>query len=384
MAPLGGSVAGDVRRGPAFGVNWLAAPVLLSACYQVIVLLAAARRIKPQRTRSGFAPPVSILKPVHGGEAGFYRAIASHAEQQYPEFEILFGVRDPHDTALADIHRLASEFPHVPIRIVTAIEQTPNGKTGALAALAAAARHPILLINDSDITVEPGYLNTVVAPLREPSTGLVTCLYRARSASFPARCEALGIATDFAPSVLVARLLGVAEFALGSTMVFRAADLRRIGGFEAFPDYLADDYQLGLRITQLGLRVALADMVVETNLGAGSWRDVWKHQVRWSRTVRVSRTSGYYGYIATQTSFWALVACLGGAWRPALAVVIIRILAGVAVGGGVLRDREVVRYWWLIPLRDLFGFAVWAAGLTGNTVEWRGQKLRVSNEGRIH
>ena len=166
-------------------------------------------------------------------------------------------------------------------------------------------------------------------------------------------------------------------------MVFRASDLRRIGGFEAFQDYLADDYQLGLRITQLGLRVTLADAVVETNLGAGRWRDVWKHQVRWSRTVRISRTSGYYGYITTQTTFWALIACLGGAWRPALACVGLRIITGVAVGAVVLRDPKVVRYWWLMPLRDLFGLAVWAAGLTGNTVEWSGQKLRVSNDGRI-
>lgn len=369
-------------------MNWLAAPVLISACYHAVALIAGLRRMIARSMiarsgRTGFAPPVSILKPIYGADAGFYNAIASHAKQQYPEFEILFGVRNPEDSALPHIRRLAAEFPHVPVRIVTAMEQTPNGKTGALAALAAAARHSILLVNDSDITVEPGYLNTVVAPLREPSTGLVTCLYRARATSFPARCEALGIATDFAPSVLVARLLGVAGFALGSTMAFRAADLRRIGGFEAFPDYLADDYQLGLRITQLGLRVELADAVVETNLGAGTWRDVWKHQVRWSRTVRVSRTSGYYGYIATQTSFWALIACLGGAWRPAMTAISIRILAGVVVGAGVLRDRQVVRYWWLIPLRDLFGFAVWAAGLTGRTVEWRGQKLRLSRDGRI-
>ena len=149
-------------------MNWLAAPVLLSACYHALVLIAAARRRIKRPQPIDFAPPVSILKPVHGGGAGFYQAIASHAEQRYPEFEILFGVPDPDDSALADIRRLAVEFPHVPMGIVTEIERTPNGKTGALAALAAAARHPILLVNDSDIAVEPGYLNTVVAPLLFP------------------------------------------------------------------------------------------------------------------------------------------------------------------------------------------------------------------------
>ena len=141
-----------------------------------------------------------------------------------------------------------------------------------LAELARHARHPVLVVNDGDIFVPPGYLDAVVAPLADAGTGLVTCLYRAHGGSAATRMEALGIATDFAPSVMVARLLGVAEFALGSTMAFRAETLRAIGGFETIFDYLADDYQLGRHIHQLGLHIVFADVVVETNLGAGSWR----------------------------------------------------------------------------------------------------------------
>src|SRR5208282_5852983 len=145
--------------------------------------------------------------------------------------------------------------------------------------LARVARHPVLVINDSDIVVERDYLRRVVAPLERPKIGLVTCLYRATGASWPARWEALGIATDFAAGMLVARAIGIAEFALGSTMALRAADLERIGGFAAIGDYLADDYQLGRHITELGYRIVLARAVVETRLSGETWTDVWRHQL---------------------------------------------------------------------------------------------------------
>jgi ceramide glucosyltransferase len=197
------------------------------------------------------------------------------------------------------------------------------------------------------------------------------------------RAEALGIATEFAPSVLVARLLGVAEFALGSTMVFRAEDLRAIGGFEAIADYIADDYQLGARITGLGRRVEFSHVVVETDLGGESWRETWRHQLRWSRTIRVSRSSGYYGYVVTHATLWSLVAFAFGQWWAGTAALAVRMAAGIAVAGGILRYRPIARDWWMIPLRDLFGFAVWLAGLSGSGVYWRGRRLTLHSDGRL-
>lgn len=365
-------------------MNWLALPAIGAAAYYVLALVAAARwRPRHAGEAGGALPPVSVLKPVHGRDPEFYEAIRSHALQNYPEFEILFGLSDPRDPALKDIVRLRAEFPDVPISVVPVETSAPNTKAGVLAELAGQARHPVLLVNDSDIRVEPDYLRSVVAPLFEPGVGLVTCLYRATGDSLPARAEALGIATEFAPSVLVARLLGVAEFALGSTMVFRSGDLRRIGGFEALADYLADDYQLGRRINQLGLRIEFAPVVVETGLGGGSWRDVWRHQVRWSRTIRVSRTSGYFGYVVTHATLWGLAALAAGQWWPGAAALGVRMLAGVLVGAGVLGDRHVLTRFWMIPLRDLFGFAVWLAGLFGDQVFWRGKRLRLNADGRI-
>ncbi|MBI4876986.1 MAG: glycosyltransferase, partial [Acidobacteria bacterium] len=297
--------------------------------------------------------------------------------------EILFGAGDPRDSAIADIERLQAEFPQRTIRLLVSESRAPNRKTGVLADLARAARHPVLLVTDSDIRVEPGYLRRIVRPLACPEIGLVTCLYRASAGSLPGHWEALGIATDFAPSVLVAPLAGVREFGLGATLVFRAADLERIGGFEALADYLADDYQLARHITQLGKRAFLAKPVVETFLGDQTWSSVWRHQVRWARTIRVSRGDGYLGLPVTHAGVWAAVAAAFGLWWVALPLAALRIAAGLAAGWGVLRSPLVLRAWPLIPLWDLWAFAVWCAGLCGRTVEWRGVRLRLNREGKI-
>ena len=363
-------------------MNLLALPAVLAGFYQLLALAAAIRRLRERPAAGGYLPPVSLLKPVHGRDPGFREAIRSHAAQDYPEFEILFGVRDSSDPALSDIEWLAAEYPHRAIRVVEAKEKFPNAKVGVLAALARQARYGVLLVSDSDITAGPGYLRDVVAPLQDPGAGMVTCLYRARATSWPARFEAIGISSDFAPSVLVARMLGVSGFALGSTMVFRAQDLERIGGFEAIGDYLADDYQLGRRIAELGRSVALAGAVVETHLPGVSWAEAWRHQLRWSRAIRVSR-SGFYGYAITNAAVWSILACAAGDWAVAAAAMAIRMAAGLLTGARVLGDRQLIRYWFLIPLRDLWGFAVWLAALSGDTVEWRGIKLRLGKDGRI-
>ncbi|HXB66898.1 MAG TPA: bacteriohopanetetrol glucosamine biosynthesis glycosyltransferase HpnI [Candidatus Acidoferrales bacterium] len=383
---------------------WLAAlPALAAAAYYLLVIVASVKWGRGPRAGDqgpgaagrgpGIVQPLSILKPVHGRDPQFYEAIFSHAAQEYPEFEILFGCGDPADPAMEDIRRLTHEFPQRRIEVAIVPTGAPNAKVGVLAELAKRARYPLLLVNDSDIVVEPGYLMAVTAPLADPGIGLVTCLYRGAAESWAGRLEALGIATEFAPSVLVARLLGVAEFALGSTMVFRAEALRRIGGFEAIANYLADDYQLGRHISQLGYRIVFAPFVVETDLGAESWAQTWRHQLRWSRTIRVSRPSGYYGYGVTHATVWALVAMAAGYWGAGpvvigpvvigLAAFGLRMLAGVLVGAVILKDRNVFKDWWLIPLRDLLGFAVWVAGLFGNRVQWRDRELRLRPDGRI-
>jgi len=212
---------------------------------------------------------------------------------------------------------LIESFPERRLRLVAVSTRAANGKVGALADLAREARYPLLLVNDSDIHVPPDYLRRIVGPLEDPAVGMVTCLYRAASDDWPGRWEALGIATDFAAGVLVAPLVGVREFGLGSTLLFRAVDLEAIGGFAALADYIADDYQLAKRITELGRRVLLSRQVVTTWLSGRTWGEVWRHQVRWARTIRVSR-GAYLGLPLSNASLWALVAVAAGGWWAAL------------------------------------------------------------------
>lgn len=354
----------------------ITAGCLVAIGYQLFALLATLRFLSRSDPEPGFAPPVSILKPVHGRDPEFAEAIRSHAAIDYPDFELLFGAAELDDPAVPEIRALGAG------RLIPGRVFTKNGKVGRLIDLAAEARHGVLLMNDSDIRVEPDYLRRVVAPLADPDVGIVTCLYRARAKHWPAIFEAIGIATDFAPSTLVAPFVGVKEFGLGSTLVFRRSDLEAIGGFEVLADYIADDYQLAKRITQLGKRVHLSKTIVETSLQGESWREVWAHQVRWHRTIRVSR-GAYAGLFVTQASTWALIAALAGLWTIAAATLAARYTMALGAGVGAMRCPLTGRYWFLIPARDWFGTAIWIAGLFGDTVDWRGTKLKLRPDGRI-
>jgi len=343
---------------------------LIAGGYQLFAIFACLFR---KKQISGPGSLASVLKPIRGLDKGFREAIASHVDLAG---ELLCGVASLDDPAVAVLR----EFPSV--RIVECHTKTPNAKVGVLQDLAAAAKYSILVVNDADIRVEYDYLPRVTAPLLDPEVGLVTCLYRPIGETFAARFEGLGVSTDFAPSTLVARLVGVTEFAMGSTMAFRLNDLARIGGFVAIADYLADDYQLGHRLHALGLKCVLSDVIVETHLGGG-WLDVWRHQIRWARTIRVSKLLGYLGLPVTFATLWAVVALLVGRYDLAVVLLALRMAMAIVSGWFVMRSRDVLRLFWAIPLRDLFGVAVWAVGSFGNTVMWRGKRLRLDRDGRI-
>lgn len=354
-----------------------------AALYQLLAIVAVLgqRRKKPKATSQ--QQPVSILKPVYDRDAGFYDAIRTHAVQKYPDFEILFGLRRPDDPAREDIERLIREFPNVAVRAILCTTSTPNMKVGSLIDLAREARHPILIVNDSDISVPPDYIPHVTAPLSDSGIGLVTCLYRAEVDDWPSRFEALAIATDFAPSTLVAQLFGVSDFGLGSTLAFRRADLERIGGFEAIADYIGDDYQLGHRLHALGLRNIISEIVVSTRMSSGSWLGAWRHQVRWARTVRLSGGAGYAGLPITNASLWVVIAAVFGIWCIALPLLALRLGMAILCGAVLLGSRDVLKYCYAVPVRDLWGLGVWAAGLVGRTVYWRDRRLTLDGEGKI-
>ncbi|HLW76624.1 MAG TPA: glycosyltransferase, partial [Bryobacteraceae bacterium] len=261
---------------------WIA---ILAGAYQLFAILVCALARGQRAEGRGRAQSVSILKPIRGAEPGLREALRSHSDLD-GDYELLCGVADPEDPALAIIR----EFPKA--RAIVSPIKTANAKVGVLMGLAAEAKHPILIVNDADVRVERDYLTRVTAPLADPRVGVVTCLFRPLGSTFAARFEGLGVSTDFAPAALIARQVGVDEFAIGATMAFRRSELDRIGGFASIADYVADDYQLGMRIHRLGFKCVLSDVVVESGLG-GHWREVWAHQVRWARTIRVSKTLGY-------------------------------------------------------------------------------------------
>jgi ceramide glucosyltransferase len=332
-------------------------------------------------------PPVSILKPLKGIDPEIYESFRSHCLQDYPEYEIIFGLSDPNDPAIESVKELQREFPTRRIELVVSPKiMGANVKVSNLAQMLTQARYGYLIVNDSDIRVEPGYLRRVTAPLADSRVGLVTCLYRGvAGATLGSRLEGLGISTDFCPSVLAARLVeGGIRFGLGSTLAFRRADLEKIGGFTSFVDYLADDYELGKRIAGLGLTVRLSEIVVETYLPSYGLRDFFAHQLRWARGVRDARAGGYLGLVFTFGLMWALLALVasGGAlWAlSTLAVTLsLRLAVALVVGRGVLQDGQVVKNAWLIPLRDLLAAGVWIVSLAGQTVTWRGDRFHLKN-----
>jgi ceramide glucosyltransferase len=364
--------------------GWLWAAFLPAIAYQGISLFASLRQSKREPATSGFWPPISILKPVRGLDPDMYSALVSQAQQDYPEFEILFGVADANDAAVPLIRQLQNEFSHVRISLhIGTATAAANAKVGVLIHLARHARYPIWLVNDSDIRVTPRYLEEVVAPLENPSIGVVTCLYRPVAHSRASAWEAFGIAIDFMPSTLVAPLVGVREFGLGSTLCFRAADFKAAGGFEAIADYIADDYQLAKRIVDVGKRAHLASYVVETSLGDAGSAEVWRHQLRWARTIRTSKGAGFAGLPVTHAGLWILMAAVVQLWPAATLLFTLRIAAALASGWLVLHVRRTPFWALLAPFWDLYAFAVWLASYASREVRWRDRRLRIRRDGRL-
>ncbi len=365
----------------------LVALLCASIAYHLTALLAALRfRRAPSPPSAGPQPPVSLLKPVRGLDRDLCSCLRSFALHDYPEFEILFAVRDPADPALPELRRLAADFPDRRIEVfLIDTDHGPNDKVNGLERLRREARYDVLLVSDSDIRVDPGYLGRVVAPLADPRVGLVTCPYRGvPGRGLPSLLEALWISTDFQVSVLVARLLGI-QFALGATLVFRRADLDRIGGFAPLASYLADDFWLGRCIYQLGRSIVLSSVPVETILPSDGWAASWRHRLRWGRTLRVCRPAGYAGALITFALPLA-AACLllyPARWPVAAAAALFRLAAGLWVSLRLLADPLPVRYFYLLPLSDLLSFFVWVASLFGRRIVWRGQSFRLHADGRL-
>jgi ceramide glucosyltransferase len=361
----------------------------LPSVYYLVAIYSAHRFFRTARRPTGeFTPPVSILKPVRGLDPASYENFATFCRQDYADYEIVFAVADEDDPAIEVIRRLIAVFPDRSIRLlIGAPNLGPSSKVNKLCRLAREARHDILVISDSDIRVAPDYLRSVVAPLRDPRVGAVTCLYVGiTDGRLASELEALSIATDFAAGVLTAWQLQGVRFALGATMATTRERLREIGGFEALVTYCAEDYQLGRRIAEHGYLVELPAHIVESECAVRTLREYLGHQLRWAIAIRHSRPWGYAGLALTQGQLWVAVAT---AAMPTAAVAAsyvtayfaLRLLMAWSVARWGL-DGQVVRKWWLLPVRDALGLGVWCAAFFKNRIQWRGREF-ILNRGRL-
>ena len=377
---------------------------LLTFCgivYSVLVLWGARQFSRSMTARNAAAPApnpmpgVSILKPLRGVDARMYAGFVSHCTQEYTgEYELVFGVGDLDDNAVAEVARLRVEYPQLPIKLVECTRRLgANGKLSSLTQMLPHAAHEHIVVNDSDILVSPSYLAHIIAPFvpqhwpgsaSHRPIGLVTVPYLGRAErTFFSRLEALGISTDFVPGVLAARALeGGLRFGLGSTLATTKAALDRIGGFESLVDQLADDYELGARLHRAGYRVELVPEIVATTVPAYSWRGFSDHQLRWARSTRDSRRAGYLGLLFTYVLPWALATVLASGfalWSLSLLslALFMRVAVSLSVGVGLLRDGQVFRDLVLMPVRDCLGLFFWAWSYASDVVVWRGERFRL-------
>jgi ceramide glucosyltransferase len=363
---------------------------LSSVTYYGFAILSAKEFFSAVRSRNPhFQPPITILKPLRGIDRDAYENFASFCRQRYPKYQLIFGADSPDEPAIGVARQIARDFPNVDIRVVIGGAPTArNPKVGNLTAMVSQAKYPTILISDSDIRVGPGHLETIIAPMADPRVGVVTCLYRSEATGFAGTMDALGLSTDFQPSVLVARKVEGISFAMGSAILIRRSVLEEVGGFPAVADYLADDYLLGNLPARAGYQVELSPYVVDHRLDTASLRQFIQHQIRWNRGIRAARPWGYAGLVLTQgvpASLLLLLVTGGSSIGWGLAGLTLAARLGMAwfIAVRCLKDRAARSALWLVPVRDVLSFAMWVSAFFGATVVWRGNRFRIGEGGRL-
>jgi ceramide glucosyltransferase len=362
--------------------------------YQLFQLWAARRffrraaRLAVASPRGTSLPAVTILKPLKGPGLDLYANLASFCRLDYPTYQIVFGVEDPRDPAVAVVQQLRRDFPGRDLVLSVAHMPGTNRKVANLRHMMRHARHGVLVVSDSDVRVRPDYLRTMVAPLADPRVGLTTCLYRGVGRfGLPTVLESLFINTDFVPMVLAAQVVQRFEYAYGASIALRRQALDAIGGFAALADYLADDYQLGNRVAKAGWQLVLLPYVVETVLDSITLRDVWRHLLRWARTYRVCQPFNWFLTLVTHTVLWGVLAAVVTGGSP-LGLAVLAIAVAVRTGSllaimRILGEPDTPRHLWLVPAKDLFNSFMWAAAFLGQEVDWSGQRLHIRRDGRV-
>jgi ceramide glucosyltransferase len=368
----------------------ISAVFLLIAATGCLCLLTAATSAKFPKSApapAASSPAITILKPLKGAEPCLFENLSSFCAQDYPApVQIICGVQDPQDAAIATVERLKVSFPGADLQLV--IDQTAHGanlKVANLINMARHARHDFIILADSDIGVEPSYLAQVTAALAPFRVGAVTCLYHGvAAAGFWSRLSALAIDAHFLPSVLVGLRTGLATPCFGSTIALTRERLAEIGGFEAFADCLADDYAIGDAVRARGLRVDAPNMLVAHSCSESSFIDLWRHELRWARTIRGVDPVGYAGSLVTHPLAWALIAVLSGAPVFGTGVGVLAIASRIVLLRAVRRNFGLAASpYWLLPIRDLLSSAVFVWSFCGRDLSWRGRGYHMQADGHL-
>ena len=366
--------------------------LLTSTIFSILVLIGVRRFTARRRGgKSAFLPPVSLLKPLHGAEPNLEAHLETFFQQDYPNYEVLFGARVSSDPGIETARRVAARHPEIPVKFVLTGEPWyVNAKVSTLEMMERAASHDIFIISDSDVRVTPDYIRKVVAPFADEKVGAVTCLYRGvADQGLWSKLEAAGMSVEMSSGVLVADLMEGMQFTLGPTMAARRSCVQEIGGFGMLGAYCADDFVLGNAIAAKGHTVVLSTHVIDHMVLNSSFVDSQKHQIRWMKSTRFSRPKGHFGTSLTFSVPFGLISAVAAAAlrHPLLGLGLLaysllnRLLLALAVGALVVRDRRLLRTALLYPLRDLLGFIYWAASYGSSEIVWRNQIYRLAPGG---
>jgi ceramide glucosyltransferase len=372
-----------------------------STIYLAMTLIATSRylqradaaRAEASIVPASSLPPVTIFKPIHGMEEQLAANLESFFQQNYPDYEIIFGVRDMQNPAARIAEEICARYPKIPSRIVVSGPPIwPNAKVFALDKMIAASSRSYFIISDSDVHVAPDFLRNTIPPLLDPKTGLITCMYRGiPSLDFWSWLEALGLSVEMSSGVMVADMMEGMRFALGPAMAARRDAIDAIGGIAAVADYYSDDFELGNRIWAKGYKVILSHHIVRNVLTHRSAVRTFGDQLRWMKSTRYSRPIGHLGTSLTYAMPFGILGLLAGAalgrWQIGVGVFVLaclnRMIQSVAVGWPVVRDPRAIWLCWLYPLRDLFGFMAWIGSYTSRKFYWRGETYRFGKGGKI-
>jgi ceramide glucosyltransferase len=365
----------------------LAIVLILVWAYVLAVTVAtlhfAGRSLAPARSGA----PVSVLKPLHGAEPRLGENLRSFADQDYPAFQLVLGVQDAADSALPVARALIRDWPRRDIGLVVDSHAAgSNRKVANLENMLPLARHDFIVIADSRVRVTPDYLGVVTAPLTNPATGLVTCLYKGiASGGLWSQLFALQINFAFLPNALLGEALGIGGGCFGATIALRREVLERIGGFSRLRDELADDHRIGAAVRGLGLAIVLSPYIVDNCVAEPSLASLWRHELRWARTVRLMAPFGFAGSVVTHTVVLAALAALVcgsgvAGWGFVLLSLVLRWISAAVIARRLALPRRGL---WLLPLRDALSFAVFVGSFCGRSVLWCDQLLRVEPGGQM-